>query len=252
MEFEFQPEVENVDVIPAQFRPLYVAGTDGKHTLGENYKGVAEAVTGLNKALKAARKEKDVGKVDLSPLQEFGGTPDEIKTKIADKIKALETQLAEGGKVNVEKIKQEFAAQHGSELKKLSTRNEALQGQLYTLLVEIAATAEIVAAKGIPELVLPFVKPRVRVVEENGASMVYVLDDAGDRRFSRVTGLPMSVKELIDEIKADKRYSRLFDAEVKSGGGNEPSSGKVVGKAPATMTSREKISAGLANIKRGK
>jgi hypothetical protein len=254
MEWDFVEEVEQLDRVPEPFRPLYAEGEGGKFRLGDSYKGVATAVVGLNTALKAARKEAKARNVDLTPLSEFGATPEEIKTKVTARLTELQTQLAEGGKVNVEKIKKEFAEANGVELKKLNTRNEALQGQLYKLLVENEATSAVLGAKGIPELVLPFVKNQVKVVEENGAMSVYVVDAAGDRRYSGVTGQPMTLVELVGELKTNPKYGRLFEADTNSGGGLDPVSGKRPPAPPKTeMSSLDKISAGLRKgVARGK
>ena len=251
MEFEFAPELDAVDAVPEEFRPLYEQDpTSKKFKLGEKYGGVAKAVLGLNKALGAERKTK---KVDLTPLAEFGKDPVEIKTAIQTKLDELTTQLAEKGNVNVKKLKEEFAQQHAQELQQEKTRSTALQGQLYKLLVELEATSKIVDAKGIPELVLPFLKNSVKVVEEDGEATVHVVDTDGSRRFSPVTGLPMSLKELVAELKANPKYGRLFESEAASGGGMPPKGGnRAPVRATGDLSANQKIAAGLAKgLKRG-
>ncbi len=243
MEFEFGV-VESLDKVPEQFRPLYVAGSDGKFALGETFKGVAEAVTGLNKALKSERGRK---MVDLSALADFGDTPEKIKEAFTSKIKDLEDQLAAGSKVNVEKIRQEFATAHASEVTKHKNRAEALQSQLYGLLVDNQAVSVLAEAKGDTELALPFVRQQVKVVEEEGKASVHVIDKDGNRRYSTVTGLPMTIKELVVEMKGNARYARLFDSEALSGGGMSPGGGKPPIKPPAgaPRSALDKIKAGL-------
>lgn len=241
MEFDFSVKVDSLDKVPEQFRPLFVQGEDKQFALGDGFKGVAEVVTGLNKAIKAERKNKP----DLSGLSDFGTTADEIVTSVKTKITDLTKQLADKANVNPEKIKQEFAKQHGDEITKLTKRNEGLQAQLYQHLVDSRATAAIAENKGVPELVLPFVRNQIKVVEENGVFNVYVVDGAGDRRFN-MAGQPLSVAELVREMRADPKYGRLFDADDTSGGGKPPKNpAKGAQSNSGELSSVQKISMGL-------
>lgn len=250
MDFEFQ-EVESLDVVPEQFRGLY-AEADGKFRLNETYKGVAEAVTGLNRSLKASRAEAKAlkgSKVDLSALADFGDSPEAIAQAVQDRIKELEGQLANGdkAKLNLDKVKEDLAKAHSKDLEKVTKRSEALQTQLYGLLVENAATTAIAELKGIPELLMPFVKTQVNVVEEEGEFRVFVVDAQGDRRYSGVTGQPMSIKELVSEMKANEKFGRLFESEAPQGGGTPPGGARRPSQQPAgERSSVDKIAAGLA------
>ena len=76
---------------------------------------------------------------------------------------------------------------------------------MYGLLVENNATNAVVDAKGVPELLMPFIKGQVKVIEEDGSFNVYVVDPQGDRRYSGITGQPMNIKELVMEMKANEK-----------------------------------------------
>lgn len=244
MDFLFG-DVDNLDAVPEQFRPLYAKGDDNKFKLQEQFKGVGDAVLGLNKALKSERENsKKRPTVDLTPLAEYGDSVDTILAGFKAKLKGLEDQ---GGKVNVEKLKQEFDVAHKGEVTKHQNRAQALQTQLYGLLVDNAATLAIVDAKGVPELLLPHIQRQVKVTEDNGKFQVLVVDDQGDQRFNSVTGQAMTIKDLVAEMKSHKLYGRAFESEAPSGSGKEPGSGKTP-PAPkgAPMTSVDKIAAGLA------
>lgn len=252
MDFEFQ-EVDSIETVPEQFRGLY-SEADGKFKLSESYKGVAEAVTGLNRSLKAARAEAKAlkgSKVDLSALADYGQTPEEIAQAVQSKVQELEGQLANGdkAKLNLDKVKEDLAKAHSRDLEKVNKRSEALQTQLYGLLVENAATTAIAELKGIPELLMPFVKTQVNVVEEEGEFRVFVVDAQGDRRYSGVTGQPMSIKELVSEMKSNEKFGRLFESDNQQGGGGTPPGGakRPNERAPAERSSVDKIAAGLRN-----
>lgn len=259
MEFNFAPEFDNAEAIPQQFRGLYV-NADNKYKLradDEGVKGAVEAITGLNRALTASRAEAKAAKgksVDLSPLSEFGDNPTTILQGFQTKLQELQNELAKGdkAKLNLDKIKQELAEGHSKDLKSKDTRIQALTGQLYNLLVESSATSAIAEAKGVPTLLMPFLKERVKVVEKDGQQQVYVVDQAGDIRYSGVTGQPLSIKELVGEMKSDKQFGRLFESEQQAGGTGGSSGGGSVkpghsgGGSQKEMTSTDKIKQGLA------
>lgn len=232
MDFDFGP-VESLEKVPQQFRPLYgsEAGADGKFAVTEGFRGTADAFVGLGRALKAERTAaKNRVNVDLSPLAEYGDSVDKIVEGVGTKIRGLQDELAKGGKINLDKVKQEFAQAHQGELTKATTRATALQNQLYELLVDNAAQSALAKEKGSAELLLPIVRQSVKVAEQDGKFSVFVVDQGGDRRYSGVTGEPMSIVELIAEMKADKRYARAFDSDAPAGGGTPPGSGR--GAAP--------------------
>ena len=134
------------------------------------------------------------------------------------------------------------------ELEKRDQRNQALQNQLYGLLVENSAVAAVAELKGVPELLLPFIKTQVKVAEENGEFKVQVLDGQGEVRYG-ATGSPMTIKELVQEMKAQEKYGRLFESEAPAGpGGKPPGSGRSTPVRPSgkELTSAEKIAQGLA------
>lgn len=257
MDFDFNEnqQVDNLEKVPQDFRGLYVEGEDGKYKLdseNESVKSAVSAVTRLNQALRAARadaKAKGEKSVDLSPLEDFGKTPDEIRQAFDSRIEELRTELTKDGdaKVNLDKIKQEMATAHAKDLEKREAREKALQDQLYGMLVKSEAVNAIAEAKGDTELLMPFIVNQVKVVEEDGQFQAYVVDPQGDRRYSGVTGQPMTIKELVAEMKGNEKYGRLFESEQPPGGGTPPG-GPSQRPAPRTqqLSANEKISAGLA------
>ena len=251
MDFEFGV-VDSVDVVPEQFRPLYVEGQGdnaGKFVVGDTFKGIVEAITGFNKSNKTLRNELKTVKgkqVDLSPLSVYGDDP---KT-IAEAVEAAITEAGAGKNSDVKKAveaaKQAMAEGHAQELQKHAQRNEGLQGQLYKLLVENAATSAIAEAKGIPKLLMPFVQNQVNVVEEDGEFKVQVVDDKKEVRYG-MTGSPMTIKELITEMKSQEEYGRLFESETPGGGGMNPGGARRPAPAPGQkLSANEKIAVGLS------
>lgn len=255
MEFDFAEVVENGEAIPEQFRPLYAQNQEGKYELVKDEKvmGARQALLGLNTALKAAREENKglkKSKIDLSGLAEYGEKPEEIITNVQAKIKELADQIASGAKVNPDKIKADLQAGWTQEREKLTKRAEALEKQLHTMMVDNAITSASAELKGVPDLLLPFVRNQVKVVEEDGQLAVKVVDDAGDVRYSSVTGKPMSIKELVASMKSDQKYGRLFDSEAPQGGGQQPGSGQRRTNAhQGEKSANQKIASGLQRLR---
>ena len=257
MEFDFAELIDDGNKIPEQFRSLY-AEADGKYKLRDDdvVKGARAALVGLNGALKAARSENKTLKgtrIDTSALAEFGEDPVAQVNGAAAKIAELQQAIASGTKINPEKIKEDLTVAFSKEKETLVKRNEALTGQLHGLLVDNAATTAIAELKGVPELLLPFVRNQVKVVEADGKLTVNVVDAQGDTRFSTATGQPMSIKELVQSMKADAKFGRLFESEVPQGGGSQPGAQtRNTPQAPGEKTAADKIHAGLQARLRGR
>jgi hypothetical protein len=247
MDFDFSP-VESLDKVPEEFRPIYAqkAGDDGKFVIEPTFAKVAASINGFNKSNKTLRNELKSTKVDLSPLSEFGADPAAIKAAIDAKLS--DAQKAAGQDVNkqIEGVKAALATAHKGELDKRDARNQGLQNQLYTMMVENAATSAIVELKGVPDLLMPFVKNFVKVNEKDGQFHVSVVDAQGEIRYGN-TGSPMSIKELIAEMKANEKYGRLFESDQPNGGGGfQPGAGRQNQQPKkGEKSANDKISAGL-------
>lgn len=250
MDFDFTP-VESIDKVPAQFQKLYAdkPGEDGKFSVNPDFQPVAEALNGFNRSNKTLREAaKKFVPTDLSPLAEYGDTPEAIREAITLKIQEATGAKGADLKKQVDAAVAAAKEGHTKELTKAQTRAQALQDQLYGLMVENGATAAVAELKGVPELLLPFIKQQVKVTEEDGKFVVQVIDTAGEPRYG-ATGSLMTIKELVAEMKANEKYGRLFESERPGGGGKPPGSGRQPVKQVSSkeMTSAEKIAAGLAN-----
>lgn len=251
-DFKTNTVVKDINTVPVDFRGLY-RDVDGEFKLGSDDPAIASAVaaiTGLNEALTAARAEAKAnkqGKIDLSPLSDYGATVEEIAAGITSKINGFQEELAKGGdaKLNLEKVKADFAKEVAKGKEASTARIAALLGQLEQVTIDNEAKSAIAEAKGDVDLLLPFVRKQVKSVEEDGQFNVYVVDGE-DRRFSGVTGQAMSIKELVTEMKGQERYGKLFESDAKSGPGLRPGqrAGKPVVKKD-DMSSVDKIALGL-------
>lgn len=261
MEFNFNDNltVESIDKVPADFQGLYTEGEDGKFKLDSDHAGVKSAIAAIgrmNTALRASRAEAKAAKgtkIDLSSLAEFGDTPETILEGINTAQEELKAQLGTKTSADMqrqlEKIKKELAEAHSTDLQGKDSRIQALTGQLHNILVVAEAKSALADAGAVDSaLVMPFVQSQVRVEEKDGAFSVNVLDDAKDIRYSGVTGAPMTINELVSEMKSAEKYGPLFKSEAPAGGGTPPAGQPGRAGVPGgkrELSPNEKIAAGL-------
>lgn len=136
-------------------------------------------------------------------------------TKEADKI----------AEAKVQSIKEQLVAEHEQVVNSLTEKNGKLNKGIEKVLQEQVARAEIIALKGVPELVLPAIKAVTRVVEKDDDFVVEVLDDKGNVRIGDSKGTPMTVKQLVAELRGTETYGRAFEGDGKQGSGKQPGSG---------------------------
>ena len=259
MKFDFSQKVKELKAVPKDFQGLYEEANDGEGFIlrsDDTTKSAVSAITGLVTSLKVARAEAAGFKgkaVDLSALSDFGSDPAEILTGFKETLAAAikDQPTKEDMTRQLDKIKADLGKSHAEELKKAIKRGDALKDQLYSHLVTSAAKTALAEAGAIDsDLALPFIERQVRIDEEDGKLSVNVLDKAKDVRYSGTSGAPLSVVELVQEMKDQDKYGPLFKSEAGGGGSGTPAEGGRRG-APGKKMNREdmkpvdKIRAGL-------
>lgn len=217
--------VDKLDGVPENFRELYTE-KDGKFHLSVD--GIED--TGpLKRALEAERTRAKALEVQAAAWKRMGKTPDEIEALVEAARIAEENKLTQAGEWD--KLKAQMNAKHDEALKGLKTQLDVKDGEIKSMrgtleshLVDMTATAAIAAAKGVPELLLPQVQKFVRVVEQDGRYSTKVVDGKGDPRFN-ARGEPLTVEDLIAEMKVNEVYGRAFEGSGNSGSGMRPNNG---------------------------
>lgn len=243
------------DATPENLRPMYAAvdGQEGSYAIPEALRGVADAITGLFGTNNNIRKEnKELlrkGTVDLSALADYGDNVTTIAENVAAKMAELEEAATKGDSKaagQLEKMRTELKAAHTKELEGKDATINALRGTVHKYLVTSGATEALAAEGGNPELALPFVERSIKVEERDGEFIPVVVDADGDPRISGGTGQPMTIRELVKEMKSNDKYAPLFASTAKGGGGAQPGKPAQPPKAKADATPIDKIKAGLA------
>lgn len=199
--FDFPASVASLDAVPEPYRALY-GEADGAYRLEEALArklDVSGLVSALDKERKTARENERL----LKAWTALGASPDEVAQRLGG------SGAADSG------LKSQLAAKD-AELTRL-------RGALERQLVDAAASAEVTAQRGAAALLLPHLRASLAVVEdEAGGFAVRVVDAAGqERRGER--GQPLTVKDLVAEMRQSEDFARAFDGAGLSGGGMPPS-----------------------------
>lgn len=247
-------DTDGYNATPENLRAVYqpVEGSEGSYQIPEGLRGVADAITGLfgtNTKIRGENKELlRKGTIDLSGLADFGEDLPTITETVKAKMEELETAAAAGkeGKLNVDKVRQEMKGAMEKAVGEEKKVSDALRGTVHKYLVTSGASEALAAEGGMVDLAMPFVQNQVKVVEEDGEFKAVVVDADGDPRISGGTGQPMSIRELVKEMKAQEKYAPLFKSDTKGGGGALPGQPKKPAPGAKPSSPVDKIKAGLA------
>lgn len=239
---KLKPVVTSLEDVPEAYRELYEADADGKswRFAGLEQDEASDPVV-LKRTLARVRKEEaDAKKAlkaytdEIPDIEEYhalqakltkleaagkGDTPkaEELETRLA----ALRTELEAG---YAKESKKEKQARKDAE-----DRAETATANLQRILREGEATRAIAGAKGRVKPLLPSVLPHLKVIEVNGEPAVRVYK-GGEERLDPKTGDPMTVDQLVAEMKGQEDYAPLFEGSQAQGSGARATSGASGGK----------------------
>lgn len=233
-------KVADLDDVPEALHALYTQDGDGYVLTDdleiEGYQSDDE-VRGLVTTLKTLRGE-------IKSLKEnFRGIdPEEYQAlKEAQEKIDLERQKQAGDweareRALTEKFGKEIAGREQS----ISTLQSALERQLIDNVAKDALIAARAKKIGGIQLLMPHIKQRVRVAKaDSGDFRVEVLGDDGEPKISSQKGstAPMSILELVEEMRESDEFMGCFEADGTSGSG---SSGEA-GHGGAVVRTREQL-----------
>lgn len=210
--------VDDIDSVDETLRGLYEE--DGG-TYRLKVEGLPDT-SGFEAKLSTAQKEAIAERKKRQAWEALGKSPEEIKELLAAQEKADEDKATRAGEWD--KLKAQMNEKHQTELKSREDKIAAMQSTLERHLIDATATAAIAAEKGVPDLLLPHVQRHVRVVDEDGEFAVKVVDARGDPRVD-AKGEPLTIADLVKEMKASEIFGRAFEASGNTGSGKQPGSG---------------------------
>lgn len=231
--------VDKIDEIPEALRGEYVEKEGKFHLNAEGLPDVGKLQQGIEKERADRKKFESELKELKKTYEKIGKSPEEIQLLIERETKAEEERLERAGEW--EKLKTQMNTKHEeaivAERAKIKAKDDEIgkmKSSLEAYIIDAQATAAIAAHKGEPLLLLPAVRNRIKVTEADGRYGVKVVDQKGDIMVNG-KGDPLSISDLVAELKNDPVYGRAFDGSGSSGSGMRPSGS---GAGPAHITKR--------------
>jgi hypothetical protein len=234
----FKLIVQDINTIDEAHRSLYVE-RDGAFHLDVDGVDEHPSVVKLKQQQEAARRSERAMKAQVEKWEKIGKTEEEIAALIAEQERNKNNELEQKGQW--EELKKQMNDKHQADIKRWEglteaekQKNNQLKSRLERYLVDAQATAAIAAAEGEPELLLPIVKKFMKVVEDpdTGEFSTAIVDDKGGARVNG-KGDPLTLPELLAEMRASEKLGRAFKASGASGGGSAPGGGSNPKATPA-------------------
>lgn len=203
--------IENLDEVQKEFQGLYVKDDATGH-----FRLDLEQDPNANKETEELRKERERLKAQNDRLLEE-------KKKEQEKARAAEEDRARREK-DVESLERTWKERHDKEVAEAQQRTNTLMNALESQMVNGVALRIATEISDSPDLMLPHVQSRLRASEENGRWVTRVVDVAGN-------ATAMTVEELAEQLKAEKRYAPLIRGTKAAGGGANGGNGGAGGGA---------------------
>jgi len=149
--------------------------------------------------------------------------PNEWEAAREEARKAREAAAKAEGKWD--EYKAELVETHQKELTGVAGERDALRTQLEDVLVNNAIMAAINHAKGNSDLLMPHVKTRVKLFDDDGKQVARVIDKDGNPRIAGAKGDYMTIEALLDEFKESDTFAPCFEGSRATGSGAGGGSG---------------------------
>ena len=240
---QLKARVASLDGLPEAVKGFYKADADGKAFVldVEPADGFTlENTASLRNALETERTRGDELKAQLHAFD--GIHPKHARESIAKAAEMSKWTPEEKVREQMEAHDRQVKEKFDSEIEKERKTAERYRAVLERKLVEAAATAAIAKHKGVPELLLPHIKNRVKVMEQGDDFVARVLADDGKTfavtRKSGATG-DMSIEELVETMRGSDVFGRAFEGSGAAGSGSGGSGGAGRSNGRVTITREE-------------
>lgn len=215
--------INTLEEAPEGVRDQYQAGSDGKFVLAvEAVDGFAlEHVTGLKTALGKERTRAETAERNLTRFADLD--PDTARTALA---RVLELEAIDPSKeadkmasAKVEAATKSLTTKFTTEIAARDDKLGKLGGLVDNLARRQAAIAAIAEAKGSVDLLLPHVLGATKAEIGDDGVTVKVFKDGIEAVNNQ--GAPMSIAELVAEMRGSDTFARAFEGANHSGSGKQ-------------------------------
>jgi len=178
---------------------------------------IEEKIAGLKANRDDVLREAKAAKERLRALE--GVDPEEHKRLKAAAEEAEKKKLAAEG--DWKAMEKQLVDKYEAQLVAERTEKSGILSSMEQYLIDSAAVAELARHSDSPRLLLPHVKSVMKVVREDGQYSARVIDPVtGMVRIGKGAGsTPMTLGELIEEMKGNAEYAPAFRGTGSSGSG---------------------------------
>lgn len=192
-------------------------------------------ITGLKNALETERAQNTERGQRIATLEAE-------KATLASDFEAWKKKNPKATNEEIEAAKKELIEKHTKELDAATKKGETYRNHLDRVMRQDAARAAIVAAKGVPELLLPHVLNQTKFVEtDDGKFKVVVVNAQGGERIGDSQGNPMTLTQLVEEMRNNEVFGRAFEASNAGGSGANNNNGGGGNSKTMTRTAFEQL-----------
>lgn len=179
---------------------------------------IAAEVAGLKANQAELLRESRAAKARLKDYE--GIDPEVARTALQEREEAARRKEEEKG--NWKALETQLVEKYEGIVKLERSEKDEIRTAMEQYLIDSAATAELAAHSDSPRVLLPHVKNVMRVVkDDSGKYHARVINpETGNVRIGKGEGsTPMTLAELVEEMKADKEFAPLFRGSGSTGGG---------------------------------
>ncbi|MCK5018552.1 MAG: hypothetical protein KAS32_15940 [Candidatus Peribacteraceae bacterium] len=221
--------LDNLEGLPDDVKSEYKAGTGdlaGKFLLDVTPVSdfALENVKGLKTALSSERTSRETLEKQVSVFKDID--PDKAREAIKKVGEMKDWKPDDKVREQIEATTNQLVEKHKGEIAGKDTNIAGLTKQLEKNMITATATQSIAGLKGSPELLLPHVERSTRMRQtENGQFVVEVVGSDGNPRISPAAGstAPMTIDELVGEMKNNDTFAPAFAGSGASGSGSSGS-----------------------------
>ena len=211
--------VDNLDGLAEDVAKEYKQREDAKYVLD------VMSVDGLelaevSKLQSALSKERENSRKATEQLKAFDGLD---PTKAREALKKLEEMATwtpeQKVKEQIETVKASIIEAHAKEKAALQEKVEKLTKSLQEEMITSVVSQEVAKQKGNVRLLMPHIQKQTRLRDADGKFISEVLDTDGNPRVYGSDGHPMSIGELVAEMKTQDDFASAFEGTGATGSG---------------------------------
>lgn len=246
--------LESLKDLPEDVAKEYKQREDGKYVLDVTSVDGIELAE-VSKLQSALSKERENSRKANEKLKVFEGLDPKKSREALTKVEEMANWTPEQKvKEQIEAVKSQMMDAHGKEKAKLEEKLNNLTSSLEDAMIISVASQELAKEKGSVRLLMPHIRQQTRLREADGRFVVEVMGEDGTPRLTGSDGHPMSIAELVAEMKTQDDFTSAFEGTGASGtgatgGGNPP---KKMKENTISADDKDSVESNIEEIAAGK